>query len=68
MAIEQAAVPDHGGAIRMPRARVVPLAAGPATYAAAVERYLTAAGISKGSARVYRISLTNWCWLLAAGR
>ncbi len=47
------------------RARIVPLSAGPQSYAAAVDRYLTAAGISQGSARVYRISLTNWCWLLA---
>jgi integrase/recombinase XerD len=63
--IEQATAAKSGGVPRLPRARVVPLAAGPATYAAAVDRYLTAAGISKGSARVYRISLTNWCWMLA---
>jgi integrase/recombinase XerD len=43
----------------------VPLAAGPVAYATATDRYLTAAGISKGSARVYRISLTNWAWMLA---
>ncbi|WP_405009153.1 hypothetical protein [Kitasatospora sp. NBC_01539] len=43
----------------------MPLATGPATYAAAVDRYPTAAGISKGSARIYRISLTNWGWMLA---
>ncbi|TKA01932.1 site-specific recombinase [Actinacidiphila oryziradicis] len=30
-----------------------------------MDRYLTAAGITKGSARVYRISLTNWAWMLA---
>lgn len=63
--VEHATVAGSGGARRLPRARVVPLAAGPVTYAAAVDRYLTAAGISKGSARVYRISLTNWCWMLA---
>jgi integrase/recombinase XerD len=68
VAIEQAAVPESGGAFRLPRARVVPLAAGPAAYAAAMDRYLTAAGISKGSARVYRISLANWCWMLAGER
>ena len=51
--------------LRLPRARVAPLAAGPATYAAAMDRFLTAAGISKGSARVYRISLANWGWMLA---
>ncbi|MFE9926027.1 tyrosine-type recombinase/integrase [Streptomyces sp. NPDC005774] len=56
---------ETGGAHRVPRARVVSLAAGPGTYAAAMDRYLTAAGISKGSARVYRISLTNWAWMLA---
>ncbi len=61
VATEQAAVPGDRRAFRLPRARVVPLAAGPAT----IDRYLTAAGISKGSARVYRISLTNWGWMLA---
>ncbi|MFC1417983.1 site-specific recombinase [Streptacidiphilus cavernicola] len=30
-----------------------------------MERYLTAAGISVSSARIYRISLINWSWLLA---
>ncbi|MFI1890640.1 hypothetical protein [Streptomyces jumonjinensis] len=48
----------------MPRARVVPLSAPPATYTAAVERYLTGAGIAKSSARIYRISLTTWGWML----
>lgn len=43
----------------------MPLTAGPVTYAAAMDRYLTATGISKGSARVYRISLTNWGWMVA---
>ena len=42
-----------------------PLAAGPREYAAAVECYLTAAGVSVSSARIYRISLINWSWLLA---
>jgi integrase/recombinase XerD len=50
-------------------ADVVPLrraepAGPPATYAAAVDRYLAGAGISAGSARVYRIALTTWAWLL----
>jgi integrase/recombinase XerD len=62
--IEQAAVPESGGAIRLPRARVVPLSAPPPSYAAAVERYLTGAGIAKSSARIYRISLTTWGWML----
>ncbi|MET9247981.1 hypothetical protein [Nonomuraea sp. NPDC003709] len=56
-----------GGALRLPRprARVVPLSAPSASYAAAVERYLTGAGIAKSSARIYRISLTTWGWMLA---
>ncbi|MGW2965185.1 hypothetical protein ACWDGI_43025 [Streptomyces sp. NPDC001220] len=49
----------------MPRARVVPLSAPPSPYTAAVERYLTGAGIAKSSARMYRISLTTWGWMLA---
>ncbi|MFF4606517.1 hypothetical protein ACFY12_27770 [Streptomyces sp. NPDC001339] len=49
----------------MPRARVVPLSAPPSLYTAAVERYLTGAGIAKSSARIYRISLTTWGWMLA---
>ena len=53
-----------GGALRLPRARVVPLSAPPATYTPAVERYLTGAGIAKSSARIYRISLTTWGWML----
>jgi integrase len=40
-------------------------ASAPPTYAAAVDRYLAGAGISAGSARVYRIALTTWSWLLA---
>ncbi|WP_369387616.1 hypothetical protein AB5J72_08350 [Streptomyces sp. CG1] len=54
-----------GGALRLPRARVVPLSAPPSSYTAAVERYLTGAGIAKSSARIYRISLTTWGWMLA---
>jgi len=53
-----------GGVLRLPRARVVPLSAPPATYTPAVERYLTGAGIAKSSARIYRISLTTWGWML----
>ncbi|AXQ53494.1 hypothetical protein [Streptomyces koyangensis] len=47
------------GALRLPRARVVPLYAPPASYTAAVELYLTGTGIAKSSARIYRISLTT---------
>ncbi|MFD3731480.1 hypothetical protein, partial [Streptomyces sp. NPDC058632] len=36
----------------------------PSSYTAAVERYLTGAGIAKSSARIYRISLTTWGWML----
>ncbi|MEW2580965.1 site-specific recombinase [Streptomyces syringium] len=64
MAIERAAVTEPEGAIRLPRARVVPLFAPPPTYEAAIERYLTGAGIAKSSARIYRISLTTWGWML----
>jgi integrase/recombinase XerD len=54
-----------GSALRVPRARVVPLSAPPSSYTAAVERYLIGAGIAKSSARIYRISLTTWGWMLA---
>ncbi|MET9660172.1 site-specific recombinase [Streptomyces sp. NPDC006510] len=56
---------DGGGALRLQRARVIPQSAPPATYSAAVERYLTGAGIAKSSARIYRISLTTWGWMFA---
>lgn len=65
MAIERVTELGSGGALRLPRARVVPLSAPPATYTAAVERYLTGAGITKSSARIYRISLTTWGWMFA---
>ncbi|MFC8370294.1 hypothetical protein ACFUIT_20375 [Streptomyces sp. NPDC057239] len=59
MTIEPVTELGNGGALRLPRARVVPLSAPPASYTAAVERYLTGAGIAKSSARIYRISLTT---------
>jgi integrase/recombinase XerD len=65
MAIEPVTELGGGGALRLPRARVVPLSAPPHSYTAAVERYLTGAGIAKSSARIYRISLTTWGWMLA---
>ncbi|MFE2053683.1 hypothetical protein ACFXAS_35115 [Streptomyces sp. NPDC059459] len=65
MAIEPVPELGSGSALRVPRARVVPLSAPPATYTAAVERYLTGAGIAKSSARVHRISLTTWGWMFA---
>ncbi|MEV5082569.1 hypothetical protein AB0K74_28270 [Streptomyces sp. NPDC056159] len=67
MAIERAAAPENRGALRVPRARTVPLSAPPPSYAAAVERYLTGAGIAKSSARISRISLTTWGWMLRGG-
>ncbi|WP_244943448.1 hypothetical protein [Streptomyces inhibens] len=65
MTIEPVTELGSGGALRLPRARVVPLSALPSSYTAAVERYLTGAGIAKSSARIYRISLTTWGWMLA---
>lgn len=59
MGIERATAPEAGGALRLPRARVVPLSAPPPSYAAAAERYLTGTGVAKSSARIYRVSLTT---------
>lgn len=64
MSIEPMTELGSGGALRLPRARVVPMSAPPASYTAAVERYLTGAGIAKSSARIYRVSLTTWGWML----
>ncbi|MFE3760997.1 tyrosine-type recombinase/integrase [Streptomyces sp. NPDC059104] len=56
-------------ASRVPRPRAVPpLPAPPRTYATAVERYLTGAGIADSSVRIYRISLTTWGWMLRGER
>ncbi|MEV5148152.1 hypothetical protein AB0L14_28090 [Streptomyces sp. NPDC052727] len=65
MAIEPVTELGNGSALRLPHARVVPLSAPPSSYIAAVERYLTGAGIAKSSVRIYRISLTTWGWMLA---
>ncbi|WP_258563112.1 hypothetical protein [Streptomyces phytophilus] len=65
MAIEPATGLGSGGRAPAARARVVPLSAPPASYTAAVERYLTGVGIAKSSARIYWISLTTWGWILA---
>src|SRR3954447_4696843 len=64
MGIERAAMTAVGGALRVRRARVVPLSAPLPSYEAAVERHLTGAGTAKSSARIYRISLTTWGWML----
>ncbi|MFI7103236.1 hypothetical protein ACIBK8_28255 [Streptomyces sp. NPDC050161] len=60
MTIEPVTELGAGDALRLPHARGVPLPAPPASYTAAVERYLTGAGIAKPSARIYRISRTTW--------
>ncbi|MFD4944093.1 hypothetical protein ACFWNT_16545 [Streptomyces sp. NPDC058409] len=65
MAIDPVTDIGSRGALRLARARVIPLSAPPASYTAAVERYLTGAGIAKSSARIYQISLTTWGWMLA---
>ncbi|MEU4657640.1 hypothetical protein AB0G32_27520 [Streptomyces sp. NPDC023723] len=52
MTIEPVTELGTGGALRLPRARVVPLSAPPSSYPAAVERCLTGAGIAKSSARI----------------
>ncbi|WP_406486658.1 hypothetical protein [Streptomyces sp. NBC_01563] len=49
MTIEPVTELGAGGVLRVPRARVVPLSASPSSYTAAVERYLTGAGIAKGT-------------------
>ncbi|MEU5434501.1 hypothetical protein AB0G73_14155 [Streptomyces sp. NPDC020719] len=49
-----------GGALRVPRARVVSVAAPPASCTAAVEQNLSGMGIAKSSARIYRISLKGY--------
>jgi integrase/recombinase XerD len=36
----------------------------PVDYAVAVDRYLSAAALSAGSRRIYRIALTTWAWAL----
>ncbi|MEU6654020.1 hypothetical protein ABZ904_32450 [Streptomyces sp. NPDC046900] len=59
MTIEQAAAPEPGDLLQVPRARIVPLSAPSLPYAATVERYLTGAGIAKSSAPIHRISLTT---------
>ncbi|MCX4553189.1 hypothetical protein [Streptomyces sp. NBC_01500] len=57
MTIEPVTELGSGGALRLPRGRVVPLSAPPASYTAAVERYLTGAGVTK---RHCRESWPSW--------
>ncbi|MDI9833234.1 site-specific recombinase [Streptomyces sp. KAU_LT] len=64
MGIERRATEEGRGPLRASLAQsVTPLARRP-TYEVAVEEYLAAAGIAKSSARIYRISLTTWGWML----
>jgi len=63
MTIEPVTELGSGGALRLPRAHVVPMSAPPASCTAAVERCLTGAGVAKSSARIHRISLTTWGWV-----
>ncbi|MGW2786436.1 hypothetical protein ACWC3X_35280 [Streptomyces populi] len=51
MMIEPVTELGSGGVLRLPRARVVPLSAPPSSYTAAVEHYLTGAGIAKSGCR-----------------
>ncbi|MHA6763771.1 site-specific recombinase [Streptacidiphilus sp. PAMC 29251] len=57
--------PERGTMRPPPRGRLLFPAAGPPDYLTAVDCYLLAARISESSARIYRISLVNWSWLLA---
>jgi integrase len=50
-----------------PIAEVPPYIA-PVEYAVAVERYLAAARLGPASRRIYKISLTSWCWPLVGQR
>ncbi|WP_223772510.1 hypothetical protein [Streptomyces sp. 135] len=54
-----------GSTPRLPHTQTAPLSVQPSSYAAAVERYVASAGISKSSAEGYRISLTTWGWMFA---
>ena len=44
--------------------RTLPAHIAPVEYAVAAERYLASANLSQASRRIYRISLTSWCWPL----
>jgi len=46
----------------------VPLQIAPVEYAVAVDRYLAEAKLGKASRRIYKISLTSWCWPLVGQR
>jgi hypothetical protein len=46
----------------------IPASIRPVEYAVAVDRYLAGAALSDSSRRVYKISLTSWCWPLVGER
>src|SRR5258708_39928801 len=46
----------------------VPPHIAPVEYAVAVDRYLAAARLGQASRRIYKISLTSWCWPLVGQR
>jgi len=50
--------------LQMPADDRIPPSIKPVEYAVAVDRYLAGAALSDSSRRVYRISLTSWCWPL----
>ncbi len=56
------------GAILPPPASRLPASIRPVEYAVAVDRYLSEARLSGSSRRVYKISLTSWCWPLVGHR
>jgi hypothetical protein len=56
------------GAILEAAADRIPASIRPVEYAVAVDRYLAGAVLSDSSRRVYKISLTGWCWPLVGER
>jgi integrase/recombinase XerD len=62
VAIEPVTELGTGGALRLPRARVMPLSAPPATYTAAVERYrgLSNNGTASGDSGLKTAGLRGW--------
>jgi len=56
------------GAIHAAPAAGVPPHIAPVEYAVAVDRYLAAARLGHASRRIYKISLTSWCWPLVGQR
>src|SRR5258706_37663 len=56
------------GAMHAAPAAGVPPHIAPVEYAVAVDRYLAAARLGQASRRIYKISLTSWCWPLIGQR